>query len=133
MNLNIDWRHPPHAASLLEVTLRGSVHVGGCQNYDPFLGTLNSRCRIIIGIQNGSIILTTTHVHDRHSPCTTTRSASQALTQLATQMCTSCCGRHYSAPQVDRIWGIWGSYYDIPKAIFYLLEGYMGAMLTHYV
>ena len=22
-----------------------------------------------------------------------------------------------------RIWGIWGSYYTIPKAIFYLLKG----------
>ena len=37
-------------------------HAGGCQNYDPFLGTLNIRCRIEIGIQNGTIILTTTHV-----------------------------------------------------------------------
>ena len=25
--------------------------------------------------------------------------------------------------EVDRIGGIWGSYYKIPKAIFYLLEG----------
>ena len=25
--------------------------MGGCQNYDPFLGTLNIRCRIIIRIQ----------------------------------------------------------------------------------
>ena len=24
---------------------------------------------------------------------------------------------------MDRIWGIWGSYYNIPKAIFYLLKG----------
>ena len=24
--------------------------------------------------------------------------------------------------EVDRIWGIWESYYNIPKAIFYLLE-----------
>ena len=24
-----------------------------------------------------------------------------------------------SPPQVDRIWGIWGSYYNIPKALFY--------------
>ena len=23
--------------------------MGGCQNYGPFLGTLNIRCRIIIG------------------------------------------------------------------------------------
>ena len=30
----------------------------------------------------------------------------------------------YSPPLVDRIWGIWGSYYNIPKAvIFYLLKG----------
>ena len=29
----------------------------------PFLGTLNIRCRIIIGIQKGTIILTTTHMN----------------------------------------------------------------------
>ena len=37
--------------------------MGGCQNYGPFLGTLNIRCRIIIGIQKGTRILTTTHTH----------------------------------------------------------------------
>ena len=37
-------------------------HVGGCQNYGPFLGTLKIRCRIMLGIQKGTIILTTTHV-----------------------------------------------------------------------
>ena len=31
--------------------------MGGGQNYGPFLGTLNTRCRII---QKGTIILTTT-------------------------------------------------------------------------
>ena len=36
--------------------------LGGCQNYDPFLGTLNIRCRIIIGIQKGTIILTATNL-----------------------------------------------------------------------
>ena len=36
--------------------------MGGCQNYGPFLGTLNIRCRIILGTQKGTIILTTTHV-----------------------------------------------------------------------
>ena len=25
-------------------------------------------------------------------------------------------------PSVDRIWGIWGSYYNIPEPIFYLLK-----------
>ena len=29
----------------------------------------------------------------------------------------------YSRLKVDRIWSIWGSYYKIPNAIFYLLEG----------
>ena len=33
-----------------------------CQNYGPFLGTLNIRCRTIIGIQKGTIILTITHM-----------------------------------------------------------------------
>ena len=36
--------------------------MGGCQNYGPFLGTLNIGCRIIIGIQKGTIILTTSYV-----------------------------------------------------------------------
>ena len=34
--------------------------MGGCQNYGPFLGTLNIRCCIKIGTQKGAIILTTT-------------------------------------------------------------------------
>ena len=28
-----------------------------------------------------------------------------------------------SPPEVDRIWGAWGSSYNIPKALFYLLNG----------
>ena len=36
--------------------------MGGCQNYAPFLGALNLRCRIIIGIQNGIIILKTARI-----------------------------------------------------------------------
>ena len=36
--------------------------MGSCQNYGPFLGTLNNRCRTIIGTQKGAIILTTTHI-----------------------------------------------------------------------
>ena len=39
-----------------------SCYVGGCQNYDPLLGPLNTRCRIIIRRQKGTIILATTHV-----------------------------------------------------------------------
>ena len=38
------------------------AYLCGCQNYEPFLGTLNIRCRIMIGIQQGTIILTTTHI-----------------------------------------------------------------------
>ena len=37
-------------------------HLGSCQNYGPFLGTLNIRCRVIIRTQQGTIILTTTHL-----------------------------------------------------------------------
>ena len=36
--------------------------LGGCQNYGPFLGTLNIRCRTISRTQKGTIILTTTHL-----------------------------------------------------------------------
>ena len=37
--------------------------MGGCQNYGPFLGTLNTRGRIILGTHKGTIILTTTHIY----------------------------------------------------------------------
>ena len=33
-----------------------------------------------------------------------------------------CVRAGYSPPQVDRIWRRWGSYYNIPKAIFYLIK-----------
>ena len=35
-------------------------YLGSCQNYGPFWGTLNNRCRIILG----TIILATTHIRD---------------------------------------------------------------------
>ena len=37
----------------METTIMG--YMGGCQNYGPFLGTT-------IGIQKGTVILTTTHM-----------------------------------------------------------------------
>ena len=37
--------------------------MGSCQNRGPSLGTLNNRCRIILGTQEGTIILTTTHIY----------------------------------------------------------------------
>ena len=45
-----------------------SAHVGGCQNYGPFLGTIKNRCRIILRTQKGTIILTTTHVLHSNNP-----------------------------------------------------------------
>ena len=51
---------------MAQMYLHISVYMGGCQNDGPFLGTLNIRCCIIIGIQKGTIILTTTHI----CPCT---------------------------------------------------------------
>ena len=33
-----------------------------CQKHGPFLGTLNIRCRTILGTQKGTITLTTTHI-----------------------------------------------------------------------
>ena len=37
-------------------------HVGSCQKYDPLLGPLNTKCRIVLRTQKGTTILTTTHV-----------------------------------------------------------------------
>ena len=42
----------------METTIMG--YMGGFQNDGPFLGTLNIRCRIIIGIQKGD------HSFDNH-------------------------------------------------------------------
>ena len=39
------------------------IYMGGCQNYGPFLGTLNIRCRPILGTQKGTIVLTTTPIY----------------------------------------------------------------------
>ena len=36
----------------------------------------------------------------------------------------------YSPPEVDRIWAIRGFWYNIPKAIFYLLKGDYSPELT---
>ena len=41
-------------------------------------------------------------------------------------------GYYRSPSEVDRISDIWGSYYNMPKAIFYLLKGdhkYSGVLL----
>ena len=37
-------------------------HIGGCQNHGPLLGPLNTRCRITLGTQKETIILTATHI-----------------------------------------------------------------------
>ena len=42
------------------------VDMGGCQNYGPFLGPYYNTAPIIQGTQNGTLILTTTHM--RSSP-----------------------------------------------------------------
>ena len=44
--------------------------MGGCQNYGPSLGTLNTRCGIIIGIEKGAIMLTATQIQDSTSTIT---------------------------------------------------------------
>ena len=52
-------------------------YMGGCQNYGPFLGTLNIRCRTILRTPKGTIILTTTHM-----PTSTVHQTSAALKVL---------------------------------------------------
>ena len=38
------------------------MYMGGGQNHGPLLGPLNTRCRIILRTQTGTIILTTSHM-----------------------------------------------------------------------
>ena len=42
--------------------------MGGCRNYDPFLGAPDIRCRIKIRIQKGILILTITHTQKVQYP-----------------------------------------------------------------
>ena len=37
-----------------------------------------------------------------------------------------------ASKEVHRIWGIWGSYSEIPKATFYLLKGDYVSMLANF-
>ena len=54
-------RQPKRYQNSLRSNMRTNTpYMGGCQNYGPFLGTLHIRCRIIIGAQKGTVILTTT-------------------------------------------------------------------------
>ena len=39
-----------------------SLRAGGCQNYGPFMGALNIRCRIMLRTQSRTIIWITTHM-----------------------------------------------------------------------
>ena len=49
----VDWlSFWKHLARLATLDIRGR-YMGGCQNYGPFVSTLNIRCCIIIGIQKG--------------------------------------------------------------------------------
>ena len=43
--------------------------MGGCQNYGTILGTLNIKCRIILRTPKGTLILTTTHIHEGLPRC----------------------------------------------------------------
>ena len=64
----------------METTTMG--YMGGCQKYCPFLGTLNIRCRIIIGIQKGTIILTTTQKDPKSTPTYAHDALGEASAQL---------------------------------------------------
>ena len=52
--------------------------MGGCQNYGPFLGTLNIRCRTIIRTQKVTLILTTTHIEFTGTQGMTAKTAPEA-------------------------------------------------------
>ena len=57
----LDWTTSKLSIQYWASSLPGK-YMAGCQNYGLFLGTLNIRGRIIIEIQKGTIILTTTHI-----------------------------------------------------------------------
>ena len=60
--------------------------MGGCRNYGLFLRTLNIRGRIIMGIQKGPIILTTTQIQLRHRCKLSDYVVRQQLREIAEKM-----------------------------------------------
>ena len=72
-------------------------YMGGCQNYGPFLGTLNGRCRIMVRIPKGTLISTTTHILVRTSAvCGLPESHSQGPRMISS--CVPEWGRHKQDP-----------------------------------
>ena len=60
---SITWVHP-NSSSTPEVKgkmLQVHLQMGGCQNYGPLLGPLDTRCSIILRTQKGTTTLSTTH------------------------------------------------------------------------
>ena len=55
-------KDPTIQGTILRSPIFGKL--GSCQNYGPFLSTLNIKCRTILGTQKGIIILTTIHVYN---------------------------------------------------------------------
>ena len=53
----------------------------------PFWGTLNNRCRIILGTQKGTIILTTTYIHACMHACMYTRTHTYTHTHTHAHTC----------------------------------------------
>ena len=54
--LLLAWTRVLHKRCTLTYRLQGlctGLHMGSCQNYGPFLGTLNNRCRTILRTQKG--------------------------------------------------------------------------------
>ena len=63
----------PHHPSVAKTKKTKRIHRGGCQNYGPFWGTLNIRCRVIIRTPKGTRILTITHIYYLYPKCPCTQ------------------------------------------------------------
>ena len=81
--------------------------MGGCQSYGPFLGTLNIRCRNTIGIQQGTIISTTTHMHIHGSGLPKMSSAFDSLFQIVANLSYAKTNKEgaWSSVRLPQEWG----------------------------
>ena len=60
--LGLNFRYQNRNGNIFLCYVDIHTYMGGCQNYDPSLGTLNIRLRIKLWTQEGTLILTTTHM-----------------------------------------------------------------------
>ena len=81
------------------------IYMCGCQNYGPFLGTLNIRCRIIIGIEKATIVLGNPHISIYMVP---PPHCKIHICSIPSSICQNRETKHFTQFIFEKLKGCWG-------------------------